>query len=97
VTARGAVILPVQRPAPIVEAASPHRRIAADLQSAITSGVLRPGELLPAIRDLSERYKVSHGTAQRAVAILAAEELVVVSRGRRATVAARAADPASGH
>ena len=37
------------------------------------------------------RYTVSHGTAQRATATLAAEGLVAVRRGHRATVANRPA------
>jgi integrase len=85
----GVLALPAQRPSPGTEEKSPYRRIAADLRGAITSGVLRPGDELPAIRDLSERYRVSHGTAQRAVAILASEGFVIVSRGRRAAVAQR--------
>jgi hypothetical protein len=83
----GVLALPTQRPRPASEETSPYRRIAADLRDAITSGILRPRDELPAIRDLSERYRVSHGTAQRAVAILASEGLVIVRRGRRASVA----------
>jgi DNA-binding GntR family transcriptional regulator len=85
----GALALPAQRSLPTDEETSPYRRIAADLRGAIASGILRPGDGLPAIRDLSERYQVSHGTAQRAVAILATEGFVIVSRGRRAAVAPR--------
>jgi integrase len=66
---------------------NPYQRIASDLRGAIVSGVLRPTAELPTISELSARYAVSHGTAQRAIALLRAEGLVVVSRGRRATVA----------
>jgi len=68
------------------ETGSPYRRIAADLRGAIVSGVLTPGMQLPTVGELSERYAVSHGTAQRAVAVLRTAGLVTVSRGRRAVV-----------
>jgi hypothetical protein len=79
--------LPVQRTAPGADGDSPYQRIAADLRGAITSGVLRPGDHLPSLTALGERYSVSHSTAQRAVAVLAAESLVTIRRGRRAEVA----------
>lgn len=66
---------------------SPYERIAADLRGAITSGALRPGEMLPAVAELASRYGVAFGTAQRAIAQLRAAGLVAVSRGRRAVVA----------
>lgn len=66
---------------------SPYKRIAADLRGAIVSGVLRPGDQLPTVTDLSSRYSVSFGTAQRAIAQLRTAGLVTVSRGRRAVVA----------
>ncbi|MCY7299987.1 MAG: tyrosine-type recombinase/integrase, partial [Ilumatobacteraceae bacterium] len=73
---------------PVVEdeSNSPYRRIAADLRGAIISGVLAPGMQLPTVGELSERYAVSHGTAQRAIAVLRTAGLVTVSRGRRAVV-----------
>ncbi|GLZ47864.1 hypothetical protein Acsp06_40490 [Actinomycetospora sp. NBRC 106375] len=67
-------------------ASSPYERIAADLRGAITSGVLTAGMLLPTVVQLMERYGVSAGTAQRAVAQLAEAGLVRVARGRRAVV-----------
>jgi len=87
----GALSAPEPQPSAADEPSSPYRRIAADLRGAITSGVLRPGELLPTLDDLAARYAVSHGTAQRAIAVLSADGLVVVSRGRRATVATQPA------
>jgi integrase len=67
---------------------SPYRQIAADLRGAITSGILQPGDILPTVTDLSKRYGYSLGTVQRAIAELRSAGLIVVSRGRRATVAA---------
>lgn len=67
---------------------SPYERIAAELRKQITAGELTPGAQLPTIVELAARHHVAAGTAQRAVALLAAERLVTVSRGRRATVLA---------
>ncbi|MDG4756407.1 tyrosine-type recombinase/integrase [Micromonospora sp. WMMD710] len=76
-------IAPTQR---TVES-SPYQRVAGQLREQITAGRLRPGEQLPAVADLATAHGVSGGTAHRAVALLAAEGLVSVVRGRRATVA----------
>jgi integrase len=65
---------------------NPYQRIATDLRGAIISGVLAPGAQLPTVDDLAARYSVSHGTAQRALAVLRTAGLVTVSRGRRAVV-----------
>ena len=65
---------------------SPYRRIAADLHGGIVSGVLAPRAQLPTVDELATRYSVSHGTAQRAIAVLRTAGLVTVSRGRRAVV-----------
>lgn len=65
----------------------PYLRIAADLGAAITCGVLRAGDQLPAYVELASRYEVAESTVHRAVAALAAAGEVEVSRGRRARVA----------
>jgi hypothetical protein len=66
---------------------SPSRLIAADLRGAIRCGVLEPGDHLPTIKILAERYGVSEGTAHRGIALLREAGEVVASRGRRAVVA----------
>jgi integrase/DNA-binding transcriptional regulator YhcF (GntR family) len=68
------------------EAANPYQRIAADLRSAIACGALSIGDRLPPVAELANRYHVSFGTAQRAVAALRDAGMVKVSRGRRAVV-----------
>ena len=73
-------------PTVAVEDESPYKRIAQDLRGAIVAGVLAPGQQLPTVVDLAERYSVSFGTAQRAIAQLRAAGLVSVSRGKRAVV-----------
>lgn len=77
------------------EAANPYQRIAADLRSAITCGALRVGDPLPPVAELANRYGVSFGTAQRAVAELKNAGLVKVSRGRRAVVMAQSEEASS--
>jgi integrase len=72
------------------EDASPYLRIAADLGAAINCGVLRAGDALPTLVELSKRYGVAESTAHRAIALLNEAGLVSVVRGRRARVAANA-------
>jgi integrase len=74
-------------PDPESDDAAPYQRIAADLRGAINCGILKPGDHLPTINELRERYKVSAGTAHRGIALLISAGLVTASRGRRATVA----------
>lgn len=66
--------------------ASPYQRIATDLRGAIACGALRPGDVLPTMTELRNRYNVSAGTANRAIAQLKAAGVVEVARGRRARV-----------
>jgi integrase/DNA-binding transcriptional regulator YhcF (GntR family) len=68
------------------ESANPYQRIATDLRGAISCGALGPGDQLPTVEQLKDRYQVSAGTANRAIAELKAEGLVIASRGRRAIV-----------
>lgn len=70
----------------------PYQRITADLRGAITCGALQVGDLLPTVAELANRYSVSYGTAQRAIANLRTAGLVNVSKGRRAVVINAAAD-----
>jgi len=65
---------------------SPYQHITADLRGAIACGALRPGEPLPTVEQLKDRYQVSAGTVNRAVAELKQVGLITASRGRRATV-----------
>lgn len=69
------------------QAHSLYLQIAADLRAAITCGALDPGDLLPTVEVLRGRYDVSAATVARAFAALKAADLIVVRRGKRATVA----------
>jgi len=76
------VVVPKPRPP-----RGPYESIADALRDDIVSGRLRPGDELPTVVRLAAQYTVAAGTAHRAMAKLAAEGLIVVSRGRRAVVA----------
>ena len=79
------------RPEPDDES-SPYRRIARDLLGAIECGALSRGDPLPALKALAAKYGGALCTAQRAVALLAADGHVTVRSGRR-TVVGSADDP----
>lgn len=58
------------------------QEIADDLRTAIQSGELPPGALLPSEREMIERYDVSKTTVAKAIAILRSAGLVVTTPGR---------------
>ena len=89
-----AEIMPVVVPKP--RPRGPYESIADTLRDDITSGRLQPGDELPTVVQLAAQYTVAAGTAHRAMAKLATEGLIVVSRGRRAVVAERPPDLATG-
>lgn len=62
------------------------QRIAADLRTSITSGRIRPGQLLPSETRLSQQYGVSRLTARAAVNVLRAEGLAELVTGRGVVV-----------
>jgi len=55
--------------------------IANDLREAIRSGEAAPGSMLPTGTELVNRYRVSRGTVQKAISILANEGLVTPMAG----------------
>lgn len=60
--------------------------IADDLRIQIATGELRPGDELPTLGDLSERYGVSDGIARQALQLLRQQALITRGRGRRSVV-----------
>jgi DNA-binding transcriptional regulator YhcF (GntR family) len=73
-----------QRPDP------PYRRIVAELRARILAGDLRPGERMPSIRQIAQRWGVAVATATRVMATLRDEGLVETKVGAGAVVSARA-------
>ncbi len=59
-----------------------HQQIADDLRSQIAGGVLTPGDRLPTIKDLTERYGVYNQAVQLALKSLQAEGLTEGVPGR---------------
>ena len=64
----------------------PYLVIADSLRVAILDGTLTNGNILPTVKELAIQHHVCPSTAHRAIAVLVRERLVIVSRGRRATV-----------
>ena len=89
-----AEIMPVVVPKPRPPR-GPYESIAEALRDDISSGRLEPGDELPTVVQLAAEYTVAAGTAHRAMATLASEGLIVVSRGRRAVVAERPPEAAT--
>jgi len=83
--------LPMPTPTPVpttnpTPPPNPYQTIADNLRTAIHNDTLQHGNTLPTIKDLATQYHVAPSTAHRAIAVLATEGLVTVSRGRRATI-----------
>ena len=71
-------------------------QVADTLRHEIASGALAPGDKLPSIRSLAERYGVAPMTAQSAIDMLRSEGLVYTSPGRGTFVRADASSSAVG-
>jgi GntR family transcriptional regulator len=65
-----------------------YRQIADELQRAISVGVLKPGESLPATRQLAAELKLNPNTVQHAYRTLLQEGVIEMRRGLGAFVAA---------
>src|SRR6185503_11311719 len=65
-----------------------YRQIADELQRAVTVGVLKPGDALPATRQLANELKLNANTIRHAYATLLQEGLIEMRRGLGAFVAA---------
>ncbi|MEU8158162.1 winged helix-turn-helix domain-containing protein [Micromonospora sp. NPDC048986] len=63
-----------------------HRVLADLLRGKILNGDLAPGEPFPSDRQLQGEYSLGRDTVRDAVAILRAEGLIVVRRGKTSTV-----------
>ncbi len=68
-----------------------YREICADIAGRIIAGELQPGEELPAVRDLAERWDTTASTASRAQRHLADAQVITLADRRRARIAPEAA------
>jgi DNA-binding transcriptional regulator YhcF (GntR family)/AcrR family transcriptional regulator len=64
-----------------VPAEPPYRQIAAELRAGIIAGELRPGDRVPSVRQIAQRWGVATATANRVMAVLRDEGLVVTRVG----------------
>ena len=64
-----------------------HDQVAGEIRRAIAEGEAKPGEKLPAARDLAAVLGVNTNTVLRALRVLRDEGLLEFQRGRRVTVA----------
>jgi GntR family transcriptional regulator len=69
------------------------RQIVEEVQRCTAVGVLKPGDSLPAVRQLAQQLKVNANTVQHAYRTLEAENTVYVRRGIGTFVAAAPKDP----
>jgi GntR family transcriptional regulator len=60
---------------------SPYRQVVYAATKAIVSGELLPGDAFPSVRELSQALKINPNTAQKVVAELARDGLLVVQPG----------------
>jgi GntR family transcriptional regulator len=70
-----------------------YRQIADELQRAVVVGVLKPGESLPATRQLAAELKLNANTVQHAYRTLVQEGIVEMRPGLGAFVAAAPKEP----
>ena len=70
-----------------------YRQIADELQRAVSVGVLKPGEPLPATRTLAAELKLNPNTVQHAYRTLLLEGVIEMRRGLGAFVAAAPREP----
>jgi GntR family transcriptional regulator len=70
-----------------------YRQIADELQRAVSVGVLKPGEPLPATRSLAAELKLNPNTVQHAYRVLVQDGVIEMRRGLGAFVAASLRDP----
>jgi GntR family transcriptional regulator len=70
-----------------------YRQIADELQRAVSVGILKPGESLPATRQLAAELKLNTNTVQHAYRTLLQEGAIEMRRGLGAFVAAAPREP----
>ncbi|RCV52894.1 GntR family transcriptional regulator [Marinitenerispora sediminis] len=68
----------------------PYRQIVAEIRARIAAGDLRPGDRMPSIRQIAQRWGVAVATATRVMATLRDEGLVEPKVGSGTVVSARA-------
>jgi len=70
-----------------------YRQIADEVQRAVSVGVMKPGESLPATRQLAAELRLNANTVQHAYRTLVQEGVIEMRRGLGAFVAAAPREP----
>ena len=70
-----------------------YRQIVDEVQRAVSVGVLKPGEALPATRQLADELKLNANTVQHAYRTLVQEGVIEMRRGLGAFVSAKPREP----
>jgi len=73
-----------------------YRQIVDELQRAVSVGMLKPGEALPATRQLAQELKLNPNTIQHAYRTLVQEGVIEMRRGLGAFVCAKPREPKRG-
>ncbi|SDC96115.1 TetR/AcrR family transcriptional regulator C-terminal domain-containing protein [Glycomyces harbinensis] len=73
----------------------PYRQIAAEIRSGIAAGDLRPGDRVPSVRRIAQRWGVALATANRVMAVLRDEGLVETRVGAGTVVSGPVAGDAA--
>ena len=68
-------------------------QIADDLRDRIRAGEYTPGDRLPSVQDLSERYRVARETIRQAIDVLRGEKLVAAQSTRGVFVLKEPGEP----
>ncbi|GGJ11775.1 hypothetical protein GCM10010885_21360 [Alicyclobacillus cellulosilyticus] len=66
-----------------------YQQVVDGIKAAIASGLLRPGDRLPPVRELALELTINHNTVAKAYQELERERVIEVIRGRGTFVAAR--------
>src|SRR5206468_2526682 len=74
-----------------------HEQIVSQIQEAVATGTLRPGNRLPPVRQLADQLEIAPGTVARAYSELERRGIVVTDGARGTRVAERPRTPAESH
>ncbi len=61
-------------------------QIVDEVRSSLILGLLKPGDRLPAVRDLARRLQINLHTVRQAYSVLAEQQIVTVRRGAGTTI-----------
>lgn len=72
-----------------------YRQLTEQVRRLVASGALKPGDVLPSVRDVAREHAVNPMTISKAYSLLQAEGLLEHNRGKPMTVSAQARRPSA--